>query len=367
MIVYLINIILTAFIAYFAQSTAHVKIKGNLMIKKIHPFYVVLLLFLWCSIFALRDKAIGSDTSGYYFFYNRIEYYQSLSEFVINQRDQLFGVLEYLCFHLSKGNWIVFQYVCSLIIYLPILIVFSKRPNTFLYSAILYIFTCSFYSGYNGLRQTIAISLVVFAYYVFFCEKKYIRYFLFMLLAFGFHSTALIALPIHFLSSINYKSKYMIVIYSAIILSYFFLWNVWTYLIDFLELIGQSKIAEDYADVTANGSSVLRLLVYGMPLIIIFIHNSMNKISKKDLFDNGDIVQCIFSVLMMMLSTKLWLFGRVSGYFAISNIFLISNLEECVEIRGRKIFNFIMFALYFIFMLLIILSGEGNIYPYIFT
>jgi hypothetical protein len=230
---------------------------------------------------------------------------------------------------------------------------------------LLYIFTLEIYSGFNGMRQAIAVGFCFLAYYYYLEENQYIPYAIVMALAFGFHATALFAVPFHFLSRLKLESVTLRTTVGALIVSFLALWNIWSYLISFLDFIGQTKLANDYANVATDGSGYTRMFVYLLPVVIA--------IWKKDLLRekygeevDGEIILLLFSAIFMLFSTKYWLFARVASYFAISTILFVPKLECIFSKESKKLGNMMILALYFCYMVALLLHGEGGYYPYSF-
>ena len=127
---YYLLIMLTCVIGLLFEQKSVVEIKDYRIVrKKISLGAVFLLLIVWCLLFALRDS-VGTDYAGYKRIYNTIENL-SLSEFQSIQRDQLFGYIQYYCYQLTDGSWIVLQLVCSLLIYVPVLLVYKDESVNF--------------------------------------------------------------------------------------------------------------------------------------------------------------------------------------------------------------------------------------------
>lgn len=361
MTVYLINIVMTLFIAYLTLAIqSFTKISKNKV--KIAYGGIIVILFLWVLVYALRDN-VGSDYIGYQYYYYRIgTLNQNFQEFIASQRDFLYGSLEYLCYKFSNGSWIIFLIVLGIITYLPVLATLRKQSPNFVISILIYIFMLTFYSGFNGTRQAIAVGLSFYAYYNLFKEQKYKRYIIIMAMAYGFHSTILFVLPFHLLSKKDFKSKMFKLVVALMLFAYVFLWNLWMYLINFFDLIGQDKLANDYASATADGSSGLRLMVYLMPVILALIF--YKQIKKKYARVDCEIMFMVIAAVFMLFSTKYWLFARVADYFAISTVLFIPKLECIFKDNSKRIGMLVITAFYFCFMCMMLLHGEGGYYPY---
>ena len=132
--------------------------------------WTLAILAVWVFVYAFRYNT-GTDFEGYHYFYNRIgELNQTFEEFVGGQRDFLFARMEYYIYQLSGGSWIAFSLVLGILTYLPILIVIRDESPSVLLSSLLFIFTTQYYSGFNGIRQAIAVAFTFYAYYKLFLK-----------------------------------------------------------------------------------------------------------------------------------------------------------------------------------------------------
>jgi len=363
MSVYLTMIFLTLVFSVFAMKYSTVT---GTDIKKRVPakFFVFLILTVWCSIYAFR-YFVGSDFRNYYNTFNGIiDNKMSLTEFISTQRDSLYGYLSFFSSKLFNGNWIIFSYICSFLSYFPVVYVLYKKSTDFVMSMLLYIFTFTYFSAFNGVRQSISLSLIFLAYYCFLKEKKYFLYVIFVLIAFGFHATTLIAIPFQLLSLKPLNSKLFKVTVVLLLFSYLFLWNIWSYVIDFLEFIGQSKLATDYDSLSQDGSGVVRFLVNVIPPVLGLLFYKKIKTHYSDI-DSEIILLCIAAILSMF-SLKNWIFSRIAAYLKISAILFLPKLECIFDSKSKKMGRFLILFLYFAYMCALLLHGDGQVLPYRF-
>jgi hypothetical protein len=362
--VYLINIILTLVVGMLVPNYNIRRMFGEekYRTRKFYWLNIVVIGALWIVIYALR-YGVGTDFFTYYNKFANIGD-MSLKSYVESQRDYLFASLEWVSHKVFRGNWIAYSVILGGLVYGPVLITLRKKSANFVISAMLYIFTLQFYSAFNGIRQAIAVSLLFMAHYLFLKEKKYRKYIVTCAIAYGFHSSAIFIIPFHIVSLKNLKSRAVKVTSAFIVFSYMFMWQLWAYLIEFLEIIGQTKMAEDYADATMNGSSYLRFFVYLLPALVgIFFYRTLKR-RYEDI--DSDLILTLFSALFMLASTKYWLFARIATYLGMSSILLIPRFDSIFTDGSKKMGKLLIGILYFLYMLVVLLSGEGNYVPYNF-
>lgn len=358
MTVYLLNILITCVLAQIGKYRAETRGENSISWAFILP-----MLSCWILMMALRDTSVGSDTAGYFHTYNNMCIRDvSLEDFLLNKRDVLFYTFEYVVGKLFKGNWFVFQIFCGILIYLPVLAILRENVENYSITCLLFIFSGNLYSGYNGLRQAIAISLLFWAFSRYLKNYRYVLFGICCLIAYGFHATVIFVIPFMFLCLTKLNSKMIKSVFIFMIFSYIFLWGLWQYIIQFFELIGQEKLAADYSGASANGSSFLRFLMYLLPIIPSLIGYPFLKEEVETV--DVDILVTAFSAIFMLFSTKYWLFGRVAGYFNLPALLLLPQIKYAFAENSRKFYIMLVLLLYFVFMCASMLRGEGGIYPY---
>ena len=186
-----------------------------------------------------------------------------------------------------------------------------------------------------------------------------------MIIAFGFHSTALFVIPFHILSKINIKSKWLWVLVTILFVSGGSMSTIWNSAISILSAVGNDTLANRYANSTYTGSGIIRVFVCMAPLLIGLWKRSC--ISRKQKTENDSfLIFLIFDVIFMIYSTHNWLFGRLAMYFDIYAIVYIPKLKNIFNSRSKNLGIVLILFLYFLYMILLMLHGEANIYPYSF-
>lgn len=365
MTVYLVAILLTAIISSVGSGQRSYTITENG--RKIYYWsnlYTIAILIVWCFVFAFRGLSVGSDTSGYYAVYCRIfSENMSYSNFITYERDVFFATLTFFCAKFFQGNWIWFQVVVAILTYLPIISVVKKNSNDVTTSLLLFIFTLQFYSGFNGMRQGIAMSFVVYAYFNYLLEKKYLKFAILILVAFSVHSSVILVVPFLLFSLCGFSSKIVRWSAAAIVVLYLFMWQIWPYIIQFFTAIGQEKMANDYAETgTGHGSGLLRVIVAMLPFVLGFFYKNILREKYKNI--DVELAMVLYSALFMLLSMRYWIFARVSSYFCGSLVIFIPKLIDIFT--DRCIGKVFILILYFSYMVALLLHGDGAYYPYTF-
>lgn len=362
MIVYILNLILSCLICSRIQRQ-----RDNQRALGMQPtgnFGFFLLFTLWVCLYTFRYK-VGSDS---WTFNSNLQYFLtrdvSFVEYASEIRDTLFATIYYFCFKIVGMKRVWFYMVEGILTYFPIIQILKERDEHLTFSVFIYCTTLACYSGYNGTRQAIAVGFIMLAYYKYFLKGQYKKYALVMLIAFGFHSATLFALPFHLLSKKRTNSAW--IIGSAIILlgTVIFLRPLWSLIINFLDSVGQTKMANDYSVFVEKGANVLRLFVGLVPLLMVLAN--YQKVITRNKNTEPLINLSIFGNIFLVFMMRYALFARVVGIIDISGLFLLPKIPSAFEEKGRDFMYIAMIVLYLIYMVLILLSGDSHLYPYQF-
>ena len=155
--------------------------------NKIALLAAFLVLFI---ISAFRDISVGTDTKGYLMLFERVNQgidirqellWQKLNQFIASM----------------GGDFEVLLIISSVLVLAPIFVIAQKYSTNPMLSIFFYYTLYLYFPSLNITRQAIAVSLILIAIVFLYNNKR--KYFLFfVILATGFHTTALAALCLYF-------------------------------------------------------------------------------------------------------------------------------------------------------------------------
>lgn len=230
----------------------------------------------------------------------------------------------------------------------------DKHSEYFSLSVLFFILCGTYLESCNAVRQCVAVAIVISGY-GFICDRHLLKYFLLVLLASAFHSSAIVMLPLYFILSCPPKLKkiyWLMMIAGAIILSYKGLFSV-------AEMVIQKPInfEEKYFTTSVN---LLRVAVAVAPCILIpFLKKEMNE--KLTLSTNLVLLN---AVLMCITSNSAYL-ARVGIYSTAFLCLALPQLLYNLRVRKESIpgLKLTMLACYAVFWMYGILHSAG-LYPY---
>lgn len=364
MTVYIINILLCFVVCEMARNK--VTVNGDLHRTNKKPV-LFFILALWVCLYAFRYK-VGADSWAYNdSFRHFVANDYSFSDMFTLRRDWMFSVTEFVSTKVLGFNRVGLYAVLGFFTYAPVLLTIEdldKNSKDFdlTFIIMLYIGTMSFYGGFNGTRQGIATAFIMLAYYKYLRKKKYVGYAVVMIVAFGFHSATLFTIPFHLLSLKKLNSALVKTSIFSLLASCVFLPQIWNRVVELLEALGQTKMANDYNVINFKGASIFRILVTLMPIVVSLVF--YDRIKENDPGFEPDLILTIFSAVFMLFSARSAIFARLAAIIGVSNIFTIARI--CRIDRSQRLMKIVIVVLFFLYMTMLLLAGDGHYYPYQF-
>lgn len=329
MFIYL-PIIIGVFSLYFLNSNRK-KSERNLFV-----FIVVVLTI----VTGLRDTTIFPDMANYesYFYTGEVEIsYMSTENINIG-----YVWLNYI-FHWTKS----FQLVVFVV---TVLILFSYSRFIYFYSPIIvlsfFLFILTDYpQSCFLLRQYLAMATVLFSI-PFIIDRQLVKYLVCIAIAYSFHTSSLVFLPIYFLYKTNVTSlsKTRLYVFLGVVALLGGAFLVYT----------SSYLSSTYSSYISEGGlgSYARLAMKGLLLFVYFYALGQN------VWENGInqvVLLCmLMAVLVCYLGIGVFIFFRMRMYFSISEIIGIPLiLKYNKENKPAKKFVVIMMVLAYVVMLAI--------------
>ncbi len=344
-------------IIYFGISSM-LSLKNNTLREKrtITVFFLFLLALL-----VLRDSHVGTDVHTYL---NNFKSYCNdswESVFTVDDASSEFGfaILNKLIGVISENEQF-FLAVIAVITVLPVIYLYRRESEKGLLTIAVFLVAGLFPMYFSGLRQCIAIALMVPAYY-FAKNKKMILFFLMIFIAFTFHKSALVALPLYFLYNTKITKQHIVLIVPIMGVLYVFNGRVFSFLLKF--------IGEDYSDrygeVTSTGAYAM------IVLFILFAVFSFLVVEDSEL-DNDTIGLrnlLLFSVCLQFFAPLHFVAMRMNYYYI---LFIPITLAKIVEKSKKnlvlaKLGSAVMICFFIAYFFYNAYTDEDalNVFPYI--
>lgn len=307
--------------------------------KRGRLFLIFLLYIALVCIAGFRFR-LGGDTVVYTNYFEHLPEIDKLRSIDLNRSRYAPGFI--ILLSLSKtiyNEFFFFQFIVSIFINTAVFLFFFKNSKHFFFGILLYYFY--FYTELNMevLRETVAISIFLFAW-PYFKEGKWIQYYILAILAIFFHMSAfmLILLPLICLPGINYIFTFGRRTFFFCLVIFILGVSMNIYFTNFMEIIAltekMSDVATTYSKNSMGGSRMLningiisiiiRLILY--PCLALYFLNSKYKEKLREM--NGLIKAERITVLSLYIAvgsmTVIILF-RFNNYLAFFPLLLISD------------------------------------------
>lgn len=310
-------------------------------------FYIIVCCQL-CILLIFRDwESCGIDLFRYNTSY---EWFKCVNiNEALNIRDGANILFFFTSAFFAKAN-IDFQVFVSLIsaIYIPsVIFLYWKKTNYPLISIFIFLGMGAFIFSFSGLKQTLAMTFVIWAYLLHDIGKNKLT-FLLLLIAVLYHPTALILLPFFLIRKIPITKNIFYLNLFIFIIVLFFRMQIGQVLtlIYAEEYIGRYESTGDL-----TGVALFLIILF---TLLLFFKPVSNKIYRDEqyIIFNDSFYILFFGVLIQLCASYSYSFTRLNYYYilflpiAISNIIDFSKAKPLFRITGLKYVVFCVFMIY---------------------
>ena len=315
-------------------------------------------------IAGFRDITVGSDTDLYIvpIFNGIASNGQNLTEFIDSYPGMEWGYL-FLTFVIAQltDQPVFLLLSIHILIILPLYITLMKWRESLSPMVFMFIYYMIFFQESLSIaRQSIALSFSMLAF-TFFWEKRYIYYFVYTIIAFLFHQTAVIALslPLVYLmvDRFSIREYYYCYIGVALVIALFF-FNfenilIWMIENDYIDLKFLKYTSEDntFTPVLGAANFVVKIVIIAYIIYIMILYES-------DTFLKFFLVLAIFDMLFSLCALIVQPLDRISLYYrlmtCISIPYIIYNYPIIIDDNDAPyirpiigIFGLLLFAYWF--------------------
>jgi len=348
MIIYVIGTILSSLLLGIANYY------HNNKKNKIIEITLIILSILPLSVISGLRKGLGTD---YYYTYFH-SFYGIMAGKRHFSREPLFYYLnKFIQLFSTNAQWI---FVFTSFIFTTFLVLSTLRMSKNWAISILIILLGNYYFvSLNNVRQACAMSIATYAF-SFACDRKYIRTIIFASLSIGFHSSAIILIPIYIICGIKNIEKYCYIII-LILLGFTPLYI--PLINQITNLVGYNAYFEEY-----NSLPLLEYIgIYGFLFLLTILY--YKKLQTMNKYTFGLLLVFTFAVIFSILSVNLTLEStlRMTYWFSWPLIFIIPSF---IKINENKIISYtftvlILVVTSFLMIKCSYINGWNEVFPYI--
>lgn len=253
--------------------------------------------------------------------------------YVISQKDIGFGVLQMLLKNFISADPQILIFTTALVTNVLILYVFYNYSRLIEISLFVYIAGGLFLVSMNGIRQVLAAA-IAFTAIKYLIAGNFMRYALIIIVASLFHQSALILLPIYFLVRFKAWSKTTV---ALSILSIFIVLGFDQFSSLLFSALEDTQYGQ-YENFDEGGANFLRVAVTAVPILIAYLGRE----KLKSVFPDSDYIvnMAFMGLIFMLISTQNWIFARVSIYFDLYQLILVSWIVKVFREKDQKFVYF---------------------------
>ena len=339
MAVYFLTAFVIFLLAYFSQVGDVYSEKLTEQGHVFHSAYTRRIVILACIVLvcvAGWRYYVGSDYGGYYHYYWK--YANELWDRVKSLDEPGYSALSAVAKAVgADGSMAIF--LASLITVSLCIFTIYKNTSEIQYALLLYMFM-GWSAGFNAVRQAMAATFL-FAGFPFLRDKKFVRFLLFVFLAFLCHKSAIIMIVLYFLAhrKVNFFNFVIMIIGIVVLLgSYNFIFQVAENVLD-----KDYDMSNTYLNTSVN---ILRILV-GISPAVYFGFSLLHK-DKSGIL--GFYLNLLFiHALINIITLNSAYIARIAIYTSPFALISISELSKTIEIKYRRVIMIVIIILYFIF------------------
>lgn len=240
---------------------------------------------------------MGSDTFNYWYLYDLLNEQSSRSIFRLSG-DYEVGFLLYtrLCSSV-KYEFQLYLGVTAFISLFPVLLFYGKKSEDAILSISIFLALSFFRIYFSGIRQGLAMALVIPAYY--FCkEKRLVPFLMTVLMAFMIHNSAMILLLMYPLYWIKFDKNSLVFIFPGIMLVYALRAALFSAIVPYMG----EKFEEAYGEITETGA-IMMLLLMVLFMVFAFLIPNEKKLDRETIAMRNFLVLSTFIQIFSGVST----------------------------------------------------------------
>lgn len=258
-----------------------------------------------------------------------------------------------LSLYTQNADWIIF--VTNAIISL-VGVWCIRKFSRFVPVSLFVFFTTIYYLAFNLVRQGMAAAMIFLAFgYI--RERKWLWGLFWTIMAFYFHKTSLIMLPLFFMMSIRYNPVFYLIYFAVCCICFLLKENISQLLISFYPYV-----VNDGAEYIYDSMSLTQIALSGIYLILALVY--YKPLIRKD---PKNILYINFTILMFGLySCFYWIpmWGRLQLYFICLYALIIPELVSAEEDkRLRALYYTVIWGL-LAFFYIVPMALYGVTWPY---
>ncbi len=294
--------------------------------KKASVFALDVFFFIFLILLSLRSVQCGIDLKNYLHFFNQVKgvgfvglfsKYLEPGYFVLAKFTQIF-----------TDSFQVLIAMISLLTVIPLWKMYRKETTNAYLTVVLFATVAPFTVYFSGLRQILAVTLGIPAYY-YTKKKKLVQFVLIVALAFVFHQSALLLFILYPLYHVKLNKNSFYFVAPAMLAVMLFGKQIFAFLLRFM---GERYI-QRYADITSTGAYAVLILMFIFALYAYIIPDEKkmdaDTLGLRNILLLCAVIQCFAPVNTIAM--------RMNYYFLIFLPILIPRIADAAKPHYKKL------------------------------
>lgn len=344
----------------FLFSIVQFESQARQMISKKKNWPLLIFFTLYFLLLALRAVEIGADTFRYVEIYELVNVTDWADLANVRGSEMGYSILTKICSVIWDDPQF-FLAVVALVTTVPIMILYFQESENSMVSMVLFITFPVFMMNFSGLRQGVAISIGVLAYYMT-KKKRLIPFILAVLLAMSFHVSAFILFLMYPLYHLRFRKAHMVLVLPLYLTVYLLNDQIFRLVVP---LLG-GDYAEHVDRMTDTGAYTMIILI-ALFLLYSFIAPEEKEMDETSL-GLRNLILCALALQLFVPLNQVAM--RLNYYYILFVPLLIpriTNRFERVSPFIRNVINIVMVAFFGVYFFIKAANTDSlNIYPYIF-
>ena len=331
-------LILAVIVISLSYGYEKFKNAGHISLGVRRVFYALICLVL-CTFAGLRTAY--NDTPSYIAtFVHTTSRFSNLflEEFSISQV-YLFRIWNFLIYNFISEDPNVYLLLSAAVFVFPAIRLIDKYSRNFTFSMILFVFGGMYLFSLAGLKQAMATGVLMMGL-PYLMDKKYIKFYIFCLIALGFHTYSIFFFILPFLG-VDVFNKRTIVFAVGLVVMGLALSYVSGILSQLIELLGKEVDEETIEDGSVN---IFRAIVFFVPTALAIVTHLQGKLedatNAEKVFIKCGLLSSAYMILAMFGNPIL--FGRIPQYFLIGTVVAVPILlERAFKFEDKQVITLI--------------------------
>ena len=318
--------------------------------SRVHLFVAVVTFAV--IVFFAGARSYVADTTAYIKMFNDYPLFQNAHDVIFDSsaREPGFRLFSILIKTYISDNYTVWLSIIAVISGICVMVPLYKYSCNFGVSAFLFMASCQFTWMFNGMRQFL-VAAIIFSCTGLILKNKTLLYIIIVCILSTIHKSAFILIPMYFVAQGEPWNKRTLLFIGCIVLAMLFTSKFTNLLTDVVEQTDYATSVEEFRN-TDDGTSIIRILVESIPIILAFIYR--NRIKGKltpivKLSINMSLIASGLYVISKIASSGI-LLGRLPIYFSVYNLILLPLLlRNIFDKKEKDLVYYIMIICYFFF------------------